>query len=130
MLPDPVKIALDWLAADTDIQALPATVSGDLVGYQAGQRWVTVSVSGGSRPIPFRLDAPRLDINAYGPTRPAAHELCEMAMSSLYNARNYIHATGVVAGVQFGVRPADLTDPVNNQHRFVGDLVFHVRSKP
>lgn len=130
MLPDPVAIAIDWLSDDTDLAALDATISGDLVGYLAGGRWVVVTVTGGSRPLPFRLDAPRLDINTYGETRAMAHLLCETAMSSLYAARNYVHSTGVVAGVEFGVRPADMTDPVNHQYRFVGDLTFHVRSKP
>lgn len=128
MLPDPVEIAIAWLSTDDDIEALGATVAADLVGYDAGKRWITVQVTGGTRPILRRLDAPRLDLNAYAETRHMAHHVCEAALHSLSQMPGYTHTTGVVTGLEVGVRPSDLTDPVNNQFRFVADITVYLRT--
>lgn len=129
MIPDAVQVAIAWLDAHPSIVALAPTVAGDLVGYTAGVRWLSVTTNGGSNVIPFRLDAVGLDINAYAESRPTARRLCAEAVSALWQMRNHTTADAVVCGVEVAMPPADLTDLLNHSNRFVADVTVYIRPR-
>src|SRR5690606_19402644 len=91
----------------------------DLKGYSAGDRWIWIVRSGGARPIAYRLDSPRLDVNCYAEDKPTASNLAEAALAALLNAHTATHDGAVVTNVDTFSGLADLTDPLNNSPRYV-----------
>lgn len=127
IFPDEVKIVIDFLESHPYILAYsPVTVSGDLKGFVAPARWITVRTTGGSEENPVRVAAPRVDINVYAEEGPVAKRLCQAAIATLKSMKNHITSEGVITGVEVST-PADLTDPVNAQPRFVADATIRIR---
>lgn len=60
-------------------------ISGDLVGYTQGLRWIKVSREGGNVGWP-KVDRPRVDFNVYGPTRTVAHDMAQVAQAVMFQA--------------------------------------------
>jgi hypothetical protein len=127
--PDEVEVAINFLASHAKILAFaPVIVAGDLKGFVAPMRWITVMTTGGTEDIPVRLFAPRVDINVYAETKPVAKRLMLAASAALKSMRNHMTADAVVTGVEMST-PADLTDPVNNNPRFTADATIHIRPR-
>lgn len=124
MIPDALPAIVDWLDA-----GLTARVSGDLVGYTAGDDWLVVSVTGGTEALRGRLWALSVDLNAYAATRPEAHALSRQALSRLQAMVGYTDADLVVTSVGIDTTPTDLTDPLNQSHRFVAATTVYVRPR-
>lgn len=104
MIPDAEALLSSFLRAQGDIEALV----GERV-YTAVPKDPTFPlllvhrVSGspvGSRPL--HLDAPLLQLDAYGGTKKAAQTLIETARSVIARSLEGVHAEGVVTGVSFG----------------------------
>lgn len=129
MIPDAVETSIEWLRAHPAITALAPTVAGDLVGFTAGDRWLSVSTTGGTSVIAFRLHAVSVDVNAYAETRPMARRLCATAVQALWEMRNYVTADAVVAAVDAALTPTDLTDTISHAYRFVADVTVHIRPR-
>lgn len=129
MIPDAVETAIDWLRTHPAITALAPTVAGDLVGYAAGDRWLSVSTTGGTSVIPFRLHAVSVDLSAYAETRPVARRLCATAIQALWEMRNHVTADAVVGSVDVALTPTDLTDTISHTYRFVADVTVYIRPR-
>lgn len=124
MIPDALPSIITYL--DT---ALTARVSGDLVGFTAGDDWLVVSISGGTEVLRGRVWALSVDFNAYSATRPGAHLLCRTAIYHLQQMIGHYDAALVVTSVGIDTTPTDLTDPLNTQHRYIAALSVYVRPR-
>lgn len=129
MIPDAVQTSIDWLRAHSAVTALTPTVAGDLVGYEAGDRWLSVSTTGGVSVIAFRLAAVSVTLNAYAETRPMARRLCSTAIQALWEMRNHVTADAVVGAVDVALTPTDLTDTISHTYRFVADVSVYIRPR-
>lgn len=129
IFPDEVKVAINFLKNHPYITAYgPVSVAGDLKGYTAPMRWISVQATGGTEENPVRVSAPRVDINVYAEEKPVAKNLALAACAALKSMKNHVTEDAVVIRVSTST-PADLTDPVNSQYRFVADATIHIRPK-
>lgn len=123
LMPDPIKVCVAYLKASPFITAAaPVTVSATLDGYAAGNRWVVVSVAGGTRHRLNLVDMPRMDLNCYAESKPAAHELAERAVTALLASPGYRTDEAVIRAADVLIRPVDLTDPIDYQPRFTASV--------
>lgn len=129
IVPDAVETAINWLRTHPAITTLDPTVAGDLVGFQKGQRWLTVSTTGGTSVLPWRLHSVSLDLNAYAESRPMSRQLCAAAVSALWDMRNHTTDDAVVTAVDLALAPADLTDTLSHTYRFVADVSVYIRPR-
>lgn len=128
-MPDPIAVAVACLKASPLLTPMmPVTVANTLDGFAAGGRWLTVSVTGGTRQRWNLMDMPRLDLNAYAEDKPLAHELAERAVTALLASPGYTTAGGVIRAADVLVRPTDLTDPIDHQPRFVASVQLWLRA--
>lgn len=129
IMPDETKHAIEYLNGHEYLSSFaPYTVSGDLKGFVAPARWITVQETGGSDANPVRVAAPRIDINVYAETRPVAKRLALAAIAAMKSMKNSVFDDAVVIRVETST-PANLTDPVNAQPRYVFDATIHIRPR-
>lgn len=62
-------------------------VSSDMIEYQKGDRWIMVSLEGGTKVWP-RIWKPRVDINVFGKTRTTTHNLAQVAQAVIIQGMN------------------------------------------
>jgi predicted DNA-binding ArsR family transcriptional regulator len=127
IFPDETLLVIEYL---TDHPYLvnfgPLTIAGDLKGYLAPNRWITVQVTGGTKLNKVRVAAPRVDINVYAETKPMAKRIALAAVAAMESMKNYVNDDAVVTDTDVSL-PADLTDPVNSNPRYVFDATINIR---
>lgn len=121
--PDEVKAVIEFLEADSRLPDID--IAGDLKGWHAPEERITVQTTGGSFEG-VRTGTPRLDVNVYAPSKPAAKELALTACAVLRSMKNYNNSEIVIIKVEPSW-PADITDPINSNPRFVFDLNLWIR---
>lgn len=99
----------------------------DLTGWNAPEQRITIQPSGGSISR-IRTATPRYDVNVYGPTKPAAFSIAMDVIKAVMQMRNYTSSNFVITNVECSY-PADISDPLNYNPRWVFDLTFSYRTK-
>lgn len=129
IFPDETKHVIEYLNEHPYLATfLPVKIAGDLKGFVAPERWITVQETGGSEENPVRVAAPRVDINVYAETRPVAKRIALAAIAAMKSMRNEVFDDAVVIRVETST-PANLTDPVNSQPRYTFDATIHIRPR-
>lgn len=129
VMPDETKHVIEYLNGHTLFSTFaPYTVAGDLKGFVAPERWITVQETGGSEENPVRVVAPRVDINVYAETRGVAKRMALAAIAAMKSMKNQVFDDAVIIRVETST-PANLTDPVNAQPRYVFDATIHIRPR-
>lgn len=129
VMPDETKHAIGYLNGHEYLASFaPYTVAGDLKGFVAPARWITVQETGGSDANPVRVAAPRVDINVYAESRSVAKRLALAAIAAMKSMRNNLFDDAVIVRVETST-PANLTDPVNAQPRYVFDATIYIRPR-
>lgn len=128
VMPDETQHVIEYLASHSLLSELTLTVSGDLKGFVAPARWITVQETGGSEENPVRVNAPRIDINVYAESRYMAKTIARYAIAAIKSMKNTVFSDAVIIRVETSP-PANLTDPVNAQPRYVFDATIHIRPR-
>jgi hypothetical protein len=122
-LPDVELICCAWLDAHADI-VIP--VSTELPSTSAWPR-LTLARIGGTPTVRRRLDAAQIQVSSWAATKQAARDNAALARATLIAMEGYIHASGVVTGVDddLGLSwlPDDSRDPTIP--RYVFSLVVY-----
>jgi len=127
--PDETKIIIDYLTSHPKItQYSPVTVAGDITGFVAPMRWISVQVTGGSMVNKVRVAAPRVDLNIYAESKPIAKRIALDAHSAMQSMKNLITEDAVITDTQVSW-PSDLTDTVNSNPRYVFDATINIRPR-
>ncbi len=95
-------------------------VRGDLNGYQAGARWITVQRQGGSLFWP-RIDKPRIDVNVFAETRTVAHDLAQVAQAVCLRGMGqaFPSANVFVSDITIETGLLRVPDPPTDSHRYL-----------
>lgn len=95
-------------------------ISGDMVGYQMGVRWIKVSREGGAKVWP-RIDRPRIDFNVLAETRTAAHDIAQVAEAVMIRAMGQAFPQyGLfLSDVREETGPVRVDDPKTGSPRYV-----------
>lgn len=120
--PDLVPHIIDWFE-----DQLPAYhIAQDLTGWQAPEIWITVQPSGGfiNR---VRTGVAQMDANVYAPSKPEAFSIAMDAVRTFMQMPNYTGSDVVITGVSCSY-PADISDPINENPRFVFDVTINYRT--
>lgn len=129
IFPDETEHVIEYLNGHANLASFsPVTVAGDLKGFVAPSRWITVQETGGSDENPVRVAAPRVDINLYAESRPVAKKMALAAIAAMKSMKNKVFNDAVIIRVETST-PANLTDPVNAQPRYVFDATIHIRPR-
>jgi hypothetical protein len=127
VFPDEILVTIPYLQNHPKIAAFgPITVAGDLTGYVAPNRWISVQVTGGSDENKVRVAAPRVDVNVYAESKPIAKRIALTAVAAMKSMKNHVTEDAVIVDTDVSL-PADLTDPVNSNPRFVFDATISIR---
>lgn len=127
IMPDETKHVIEYLNGHLYLAEFATyRVAGDLKGFVAPARWITVQETGGSDENPYRVAAPRVDINIYAESRGVAKRMAQAARAAMKSMKNVIFDDAVFIRVETST-PANLTDPVNAQPRYVFDATIHIR---
>ena len=129
LFPDSEAVAVTYLRSRNE---LDVTVTTDLHGWRAGDRRVVLSRSGGVPSLAFRIDNPRLDVDAFAATKEAAHDLAQLVRVALHDLPTGDHTAlgAVVVDVRDDVGLTYLPDPDTNAPRYVFAVVLVVRPHP
>jgi hypothetical protein len=120
--PDLLPVVLAFFDAN-----LPAYhVAGDLTGWDKTQTWITIQPSGGSISR-IRTGAPQFDVNVYAPSKPVAFDVAMQAVKMFMQMLNYTHEDAVITDVECSY-PADISDPINSNPRYVFDVILRYRT--
>lgn len=129
VFPDETKHVIEYLDGHPLLSSFtPYTVAGDLKGFVAPARWITVQETGGSEENPVRVAAPRVDINVYAESRYVAKWIARVAIAAMKGMKNAVFDDAVIIRVETST-PVNLTDPVNSQPRYVFDATIHIRPR-
>lgn len=101
-------------------------VAGDLTGWDKGEEWLTIQPTGGTV-ARIRSGAARFDVNIYGDTKPAAFSLAMDAIKIFMQMINYVNGDAVITDVDCSY-PADISDPLNSNPRYVFDVTINYRT--
>lgn len=111
---------VDILQMDSVVSGMaPVSITTDRVGYTNGDLWIEVTRQGGNVSR-FVIDRPRIDVNVYGSTRIAAHDLAQAAQAAILNARGVYRGKGCFlsdARVETGIFRGN--DTLNESPRYV-----------
>lgn len=105
---------------------LDYTFAEDLTGWEAPETWITIQPSGGGIGK-VRLATPRFDVNVYGPTKPEAFGISMDVIQALMQMKNFVGDGFVITDVICSY-PADISDPLNYNPRWVFDLTITYRT--
>lgn len=120
--PDLLPVVLDFFETN-----LPAYhVAGDLTGWDKGETWITIQPSGGSISR-IRAGSPQFDVNVYAPTKPVAFDVAMQAVKMFMQMLNYTDEGAVITDVECSY-PADISDPINSNPRYVFDVILRYRT--
>lgn len=120
--PDLIPAVIDWFETQ-----LPAYhVAGDLKGWQYPEEWITIQPSGGfiSR---VRTGTAQMDVNVYGETKPSTFAIAIKAVKAFSQMRNFYDDTVVITNVTCSY-PADISDPISSNPRYIFDVTISYRT--
>lgn len=123
--PDEVLAVIEYLESSDRLEPYDVEIAGDLKGWQAPEKRITVQTTGGSFEG-VRTATPQLDLNVYGPSKFVAKQIAMTAVADLRSMKNY-HNSEIVIIRAKPSWPADITDPINSNPRFVFDLNLWIR---
>jgi len=123
--PDEVVAVIDYLEASDRLAEFDLNIAGDLKGWHAPEKWITVQSTGGGFEGK-RTGIPQLDLNVYAPSKHLASRIARTAVAELRSMKNYTTPEIVVIRAEPSW-PADITDPINSNPRFVFDLRLWIR---
>lgn len=117
-MPDPEAVWIDYLheRLDDDVQHVVAELWNE---FDRELPVVQVTRTGGAQLRPLILDAPRLDVSVYAPTRERAADLCRMVCALAQAAKGHEAAGGLITGVEEILGPTYRPD-VNPRLRHFG----------
>jgi len=120
--PDLIPVVINFFEIN-----LPAYhVAGDLTGWEKGQEWITIQPTGGTISR-IRTGNARMDVNVYGPTKPETFDISMATIKTLMQMINYTYGDAVITNVECSY-PADISDPLNSNPRYVFDVVLNYRT--
>lgn len=125
--PDEVVAVISYLEASDRLAPYAVDIAGDLKGWVAPEKRITVQTTGGS----FggkRTATPQLDFNVYAPSKFLAKQIALTAVADLRSMKNYYTDEIVIIRAEPSW-PADITDPINSNPRFVFDLNLWIRPR-
>lgn len=128
IFPDETLVTIPYLENHPYLTPYGAMVAADLKGYVAGVRWISVQATGGNKLNKVRVAAPRVDINVYAETKPLAKKIALAAVAALESMKGHTTSEAVVINTDVSL-PADLTDSVNSNPRYVFDATIDIRPK-
>jgi hypothetical protein len=122
---------IDILNTATELSSFGITkVTSDMVGYAAGDLWVTVELEGGSYKFKS-VKRPRIDITVYGPDRSVAYDVSAIAQAVVFNrAGNYRNFGVNLISVQVETDIFRSTEKDTNQVRYVQALRLICKAWP
>lgn len=129
-MPDIMLSILNHLRSSSELTSFNVTkICPDLTGYESGQSWIKVRKAPGTAVIDGRLDACQIDFNCYAETRDETERLASAARAAILNMKGYTDEDEgvVVTFVETNTTPFDMTDPVDNQYRYVFDVTVFFR---
>jgi hypothetical protein len=120
--PDLIPVVIAFFDAN-----LPAYhVAGDLTGWEKPEEWITIQPTGGTVSR-IRTGEARMDVNVYAPTKPEAFGISMAAIKTLMQMINYTNGEAVITNVECSY-PADISDPLNSNPRYVFDVIVSYRT--
>lgn len=125
MHPDEVLAVIEYLEDSDRLAPFAVEIAGDLKGWQAPEKRITVQTTGGGFEG-LRTATPQLDLNVYAPSKFVAKQIAMTAVADLRSMKNYYNDTVVIIRAEPSW-PADITDPINSNPRFVFDLNLWIR---
>lgn len=124
-MPDEIQAVISYLEDSDGLAPYSPHIAGDLKGYKAPETWITVQDSGGSFGG-VRTASPRLDINVYASSKVLAKRVALRAAQDLRSMKNYVTDTLVIIRAE-PTYPADVSDPLTSNPRYVFDLTIWYR---
>lgn len=125
LLEDPMPDIILFLEGELPVSYV---VAEDLTGWHKPEIRVTVQPTGGIVINRHRIFRPVYDVNVYAPSKPAAYAVALKALQALYSLKNEVMASGQVCTEVECTMPSDITDPINNNPRFVFDASLTFRT--
>lgn len=125
VLPDAEQLAVDWLKAHTDIDALVGNKIFTALPKDPTYPCLVIRRLGGVPAIREHLDRARLQIDAWGRTKYEARQAAAAAQAALHEMPPATHTQGVVTAVEDDLGLTWSPDPVTDRPRYiVGVLVY------
>ena len=125
--PDEVVAVIEYLEASDRLAPYAVEIAGDLKGWQAPEKRITVQTTGGGFEG-VRTATPQLDLNVYAPSKFLAKQIALTAVADLRSMKNYYNDNIVILRAEPSW-PSDITDPLNSNPRFVFDLNLWIRPR-
>jgi hypothetical protein len=127
VFPDEILVVIEFLENHPYLASFsPVTIASDLKGYLAPDRWISVQATGGNDENKVRVAAPRVDVNVYAESKPLTKAIALAAVAAIKSMKGYTNSKAVVINTDVSL-PADLTDPVNSNPRYVFDATIYIR---
>ncbi|MFJ7907505.1 hypothetical protein [Kitasatospora sp. NPDC096204] len=123
---DPVTVVWEYLSSLPDLPH--GSVTGDLVGREAGETTVYLAESGGHRLVRDRMDRADIEYDVYAEDRAEAKRLALLVRQALLERLPGQEAGGaLVLDVAEVSRPRYYPDSVSREHMYGGEIaVFYV----
>lgn len=126
IFPDAVELVRDWLLEHLDVPVFVDILNDDEYPNHRQPTFLRVVLTGGSRHN-IVIDAPRLLLEAWAPSKAEAHDLAQLARATLHHLPDQ---RGPVTGIEEMGGPTDLPDPISKSERFTFVFVVHTRGVP
>ncbi|MGW3232469.1 hypothetical protein [Kitasatospora sp. NPDC001095] len=123
---DPVNILFEYLSSRSDLPQ--GSVTGDLVGREAGQTTVYLNESGGFRLVRDRMDRADVEYDVYAEDRAEAKRLALLVRQALLEGLPGREAgEALVLDVAEISRPRYYPDSVSREHMYGGEAsIFYI----
>jgi hypothetical protein len=144
VLPDPTQLVVDYLRATAEVTAKVGTrvwaIRKPKEPPTVAEPYVLVQRLGGTKAVPRRLDAPRIQIDVWGGSEYRAHEAARIINAAMWEIHKITAAThpaivaiGIPTGVDEESGPSWLPDPVDPgntpRSRFTQTFTVYVHPK-
>lgn len=128
VFPDVILMARAWLVSRSAVTAL--------VGQRVSTRTtgvfpeVALERIGGVAPVRVRLDRARIQVSCWAADDITASLVARTVRAELHRMENYVHATGVIGGVEDELGPQHLPDTARTPPtpRYVFTLAIHAHA--
>jgi hypothetical protein len=127
IFPDAVELVRDWLVDNLDdVPVFVDILNDDTQPNHRQPKFVRLGLAGGSQ-LNLVVDAARLLMEAWAPTKAEAHDLAQLVRALI---RHLPAQRGPVQKVEEMGGPTDLPDPLSKSERFTFVFVVHTRGVP
>lgn len=99
----------------------------DLTGWNYPEEWVTIQPSGGTI-ARIRTGSAQLDVSTYAKTKPEAFNIAMDTVKAFMEMLNFAATDFVVTNVECSY-PADISDPLSGNPRWVFDVTMTYRTR-